>query len=92
MSNEWDKARDALGTISLVISGVEILGKVLDLEGGDVGKVIATVRDIVNKLRDGLANGSSPQAILTELETLHERLAANDDVADAALRDKFRGG
>ncbi len=88
-TNNWDKARDALGVVSLVVSGLEMLDKIVSL--GDKGEAaLAIARAAIDKLREGISGHASPQAVLTELESLHERLADNDFTYDAALTDKFK--
>lgn len=86
----FEKARTALKIADVAITGLEMIEKLTNVGGDKAEAALAGVRAAIELLKKGLAGEATPQAVLTQIETLSSDLAANDAAADAAVDAKFK--
>ena len=78
----------------LTIAGIalEQLGPLAGLLGTGTAAAVAIAKAIVLTLQVGADGKASPQAVLSQIEALHDSLKANDAAADAKAEEKFGSG
>jgi hypothetical protein len=83
-------AKQGLKMASVALDGIAMLDDLIGL-GKPVEATLAAVKAAVTALREGVDGKTSPQVVLSQLESLKESLAENDAAADTALDRKFLG-
>jgi hypothetical protein len=83
------KYEDALKIAALAPDVLRTIKAIADREKALAA--LAAIKSIATTLLDGLEGKTSPQVVLSHLESLQESLRGNDAAADAAIDRKFRG-
>jgi hypothetical protein len=81
-------AKEALRMAGVAIDGLAMLDDLIGL-GKPVEATLEAIKAALKAIRGGVDGDLSPQAVLIQLESLHEQLAANDAAADAGLSKRF---
>ncbi len=79
-------ARSWLAMGQAAIEAIEVIGKIADI-GGD--HALPAIRAALKALSAGFAGKMSPQAVLSQIESLQSQLASNDADAMSELDKKF---
>lgn len=73
----------------LTEAALDAIGKLVNVDGNKAAAALVAIKAIVKTLREGTSGKLSPQAALTQIESLHASLASNEAEAVAALRERF---
>jgi hypothetical protein len=81
-------ARDALKMAGVAIDGIDLLAHLAGI-GGPADAVLTAVKTGLEALAKGNAGTMSAQAVVAQLDLLHDGIKANNAAADAYEAAKF---
>lgn len=73
----------------LTEAALETIAKLVGVSDDKAAAALAAIGAIINALRDGTSGKLSPQAALTQIESLHAELAGQKAEAIAKLKERF---
>ena len=87
----WNVARGALHMAEVAVEACAAIEKLTGIGGDKAEEALAAVKSVIATVKAGFAGEMTAQEVLAHIETLHERLAANDAAIDELARQKFGG-
>lgn len=69
-----------------LVDAVHLIDKIAHAGGASA---LAAIKVATRAIKEGLAGELSPQAVLSQIETLHATIATNDAEIDAELDKRF---
>lgn len=93
MSNDWQKARDAVKMLDVAIKGMEQLQSLTKLGGDKAGAALMVIDAGLSSISSGFSGETSPEIVEADIkaavENLMEGLATNNAEADTDLDKRF---
>jgi hypothetical protein len=80
---------NVLALMKLAEAAVETIAKIANVADEHAPAALMAIKAIIETLKDGQSGKLSPQAALTQIESLHNALDANEEAALAELRARF---
>lgn len=81
-------AREGLTMAGVALDAVELIDKLVHA-GGPAEAIVEGLKGLLVSLRDGVAGKTSPQVVMSHLDSLQHKLAEQDAAADAELAGRF---
>lgn len=72
-----------------VVGALETIEKLTNVGGDKAEPALAAIRGVLAALREGTEQNVSPQAVLLQIESLHNAIAHGDDAALAEVLKRF---
>jgi hypothetical protein len=88
----FDKAKDALKMLEVVLHGLETIQTLTKIGGDKAHQALDTIGAVIDGLIDGFNGKADAKTVEEAIKSLKDKLASNDAAADAALHKKFDHG
>jgi hypothetical protein len=80
--------KHGLAMAGVLVDAIGLIDKLVH-SGGAAEAIVEGLKTLLVSLRDGVDGKTTPQVVMSHLETLREQLGLNDATADADLARKF---
>lgn len=84
-------AEDTLSMLSTTLVGLETIQKLTNVGGDKAAEALTAIAAIVDALKEGFEQRTTPDLVLAQLKTHEDALAAGDAAAQQAIHDKAKG-